>query len=1174
MKCYVMRMLPVLWLCLAQPVAAQPLVAPTEPLTPAQQQMKFKLPPGFEIQLVASEPTIGQPMNMNFDSRGRLWVTSSNEYPWPAADPARARDRLTVFTNIGPDGKPEKSHVFADKLNIPIGVVPLRGGKETIVWSIPHIWKMTDTDDDGVADKREILFGPFDYADTHGNQNAFRYHNDGWVYANHGFRNNSNQIKRGGQGAVVMQMNSGNTYRFKPDGSKIELWSAGQVNPFGLTFDEWGNLFSADCHSKPCTMVIRGAVYQSFGKPHDGLGFGPDMTNHNHGSSGIGGIAYYDAEQFPKEYRKCLYLGNVVTGVVQRDVIQWRGSTPWVDKPEPFITCDDPWFRPVDIQLGPDGALYIADFYNCIIGHYEVDLKHPRRDRERGRIWRVIYTGLAGAPKVPAAAAMQDLTKQSVEQLIERLGDKNIIVRNLATNELCDRIKDKNDVYKHVPYNMIDDDSTQLIHKLWVRRRFDGLPADATDWLSGRVSGPRVAAHVARIVGADQPNHAIYTIQGAGYEFLRDSDPQIVRAGAEMAGMHSYAGNIPLLFEAWEEADKDDTALIHTTRIALRNHLRDLKDLSTLSDLKLKDEQLAKLAEIALAVPTEAAAWFAFEYVSKQDVPDGELGRYLTHVARYVGPSRVNEVAAFVQKKYEGDAARQLALFQALYAGLSQRGTKVDADSAMGKWATSLVTTLLDPKHETKPAWTNHALDSAKPSRSPWGLRERQCNDGKKTLFFDSIVSGETLTGVLGSEAFEIPRSLSFFICGHNGLPGTNPEPVNHIRLKLVDGGEVIAKVVPPRNDTARKVTWDLSKWAGKQGVIEIVDASTLEAYAWIGVSRFEPAVVRNPAPGVFDAQEPRIAALGIIAQLQIESMRLRVFNLVEDRKVDASVRAAAAHTAFALGREHAAGLLGALVTSHDEPAALRVTATELVSRLAGPPEAAISLEMAVTSAPAALQREFAVAMASGPLGANVLLDSIELGKASPRLLQDKTIIERLRASKVEKLDNRIATLTRGLPAPDDRINQLIAQRTSGFASAKPDPSRGLELYKTHCAACHKIGELGGKVGPQLDGIATRGPARLLEDILDPNRNVDAALRAVIFKLNDGDLITGLKLREEGKLVVLADAQGKEIKVNGDDIAEARVSSLSPMPSNFADLMKEQDLYDLLAMLMGQGATK
>ena len=122
-------------------------------------------------------------------------------------------------------------------------------------------------------------------------------------------------------------MNSGNTFRMRIDGSHLEYFTHGQVNPFGLAFDPLGNLYSADCHTMPIYMLLRGAYYPSFGKAHDGLGFGPTMIGHSHGSTGIGGIAYYAAEQFPPEYRDTILIGNPVTGRVNHDRLAAHGST-------------------------------------------------------------------------------------------------------------------------------------------------------------------------------------------------------------------------------------------------------------------------------------------------------------------------------------------------------------------------------------------------------------------------------------------------------------------------------------------------------------------------------------------------------------------------------------------------------------------------------------------------------------------------------------------------------------------------------------------------------------------------------------------------------------------------------------------------------------------------------
>ncbi|MFM8579265.1 MAG: PVC-type heme-binding CxxCH protein, partial [Planctomycetaceae bacterium] len=400
------------------PIAAvaSPPVAPSDALTPHEQQSKFHLPEGFAIELVAAEPDIQKPMNLAFDTRGRLWVTHSVEYPFAVNEGSMPRDGVTVLSDFGPDGRARNAVRFADSLNIPIGVLPIGRGDEAIVWSIPHIWKLADTDGDGRADVREVLYGPFDFVDTHGDQNAFRLGSDGWVYACHGFRNDS-KVKIRGRGDVVMELQSGNTYRFRLDGSAIEPVTRGQVNPFGLDIDALGNAFTADCHSRPVTMLLRGGVYESFGKPHDGLGCAPSMTGHDHGSTGIAGVTIYDdSAGFPAEFDGDLFVGNVITNTVHRDRIRWRGSSPWVESPEDFLTCEDWWFRPVDLRLGPDGALYVADFYNCIIGHYEVDLHHPRRDRERGRVWRVVWRGPARGD-VNAPPPFPDLARTDLPTL-------------------------------------------------------------------------------------------------------------------------------------------------------------------------------------------------------------------------------------------------------------------------------------------------------------------------------------------------------------------------------------------------------------------------------------------------------------------------------------------------------------------------------------------------------------------------------------------------------------------------------------------------------------------------------------------------------------------------------------------------------------------------------------
>ncbi len=227
-------------------------------------------------------------------------------------------------------------------------------------------------------------------------------------------------------------------------------------------------------------------------------------------------------------------------------------------------------------------------------------------------------------------------------------------------------------------------------------------------------------------------------------------------------------------------------------------------------------------------------------------------------------------------------------------------------------------------------------------------------------------------------------------------------------------------------------------------------------------------------------------------------------------------------------------------------------------------------LVKAFQAAPARLQTAIALAMAGNAAAAEKLLAAIESGKASARLLQNFTVQTKLKESKLPGAMARVETLTKGLPSADDRMLELIKARRAGFAKAKGDVTPGKQVFTKNCAICHQIGNEGTKIGPQLDGIGGRGLDRLLEDILDPSRNVDAAFRSTVVTLKDGKNLSGLILREEGEILVVADDKGKEVRVAKGDIDEKRTSQLSPMPANVAEIVSEKDFYDLMAYLLTQ----
>lgn len=1139
--------------------------------TAAEQRTRFTLPPGFEIQLVVAEPDIGQPMNLSFDARGRLWITHSVEYPFPArgtgVEPRSrqfqgigehpSRDRLSVV-EIGGDGKAARITHFADGLNIPIGQTPLADGSSALVYGIPSIFHMRDTDGDGRADERRELYGRFGNVDTHGMANSFTRWIDGWIYGCHGFSNRS--VIKDSAGSVV-ELVSGNTFRFRDDGSHFERFTAGQVNPFGMTFDPFGNLFDADCHSRPLYLLLRGAQYPHFGSAPDGLGFGPTMIDHNHGSTGICGPAYYAAKQFPAPYRDNIFLCNPVTGRVHRNSLRRNGSTYQCDRRPDFITCGDPAFRPVDLLVGPDGALYLADFYNPIIGHYESPLNHPQRDRTHGRVWRIVWRGIEGeiVPQTPP-----DLTRLSPAQLVERLADADLLVRTLATNYLIDSHPQAAPAVIRQGMAERREPSVRA-HGLWVLERLGELEAGRVDQLAEDID-PLVRVHLVKMLAERRswsPQH---------FEIVRralvDADGFVRRAAADALERHLSPENVLPLLLAWEAAPREDTHLVHTLRMALRSHVRDEAIAARMATSRLEKRHGARLVEIAAAAESAAVAPLLLEHAAPATVPDAVLLRAAAQIARYGTAEQLSRLTEVPPLWFADDDSRQFQIVSAICDGLSRKGTALREQPALSNWFGRLAPRLLAAEASDAAIWKNHPVPGLSESESPWGVRQRPSADGRgDALFWDSIVKGERLTGIFRSRPFEIPASFSFWMCGHNGAPGTSEEPVNHVRLVMSRTGEVLAREFPPRNDTARRYSWSLGEHAGQTAVVEIVDAHRGNGYAWIGVGRFDPPVLRVPA----SAPEYDVRRLiELIAEFGVASAAPQLFELANQLQQPAAHRIAAFRTLDRLDEgQRLAPLLARVLKDGTEPAEVRAQAAQILAD-ADDPDSRSRLVAAMALAPAGLQRDIATALCRQPAGVAAILDAVAAGKASPRLLKDPALSELLATLGGKAAQERVMQLTRGLPDPNDEIAKLIARHQEVFSEAGAAPEKGRVLFTRHCAACHRIGTEGGVIGPQLDGIGNRGVERLLEDVLDPNRNVNAAFHTSILVTVDGKILTGLKRRREGRLIVLADRDGKERSISLDDIEEERDSPLSLMPANVADLLKDEELRDLLAYLLEQ----
>ncbi|MBI4625884.1 MAG: HEAT repeat domain-containing protein [Verrucomicrobia bacterium] len=374
------------WLAIACLPAESPAQAG---LSPEEQLASFKLAPGFEVNLFASEADgVANPIQMRWDERGRLWVAGSKVYPQlrPGEEP---NDQIVILEDTNGDGRADKSTVFADGLMIPTGLEIAAGdGTACYVGEGTKLWLMTDLDGDGKADRREILLRGFGTGDNHQSINSFRWTPGGELVFCQGLHAFSRVETPWG----ISVLDQAGLWRYRPREGRLDGFYGGNnspANPWGWVFTKWAEpiLGAGNIGAMwfPTPEMIRG--WQGGRRdPIWTAGRGRKTTSQE----------IVESAHFPAEWQGVLlptgYINNSVwTLQIERD----RSGLRLVDHPSlpPLIQSRHGSFRPIDIKLGPDGALYVADWYNPIIGHYQVSFRHPDRDKTHGRIWRITAKG-------------------------------------------------------------------------------------------------------------------------------------------------------------------------------------------------------------------------------------------------------------------------------------------------------------------------------------------------------------------------------------------------------------------------------------------------------------------------------------------------------------------------------------------------------------------------------------------------------------------------------------------------------------------------------------------------------------------------------------------------------------------------------------------------------------
>lgn len=495
---------------------------PGPPLSAEEAVQKMVVPEGFSVEIVAQEPDVVNPVGMAIDEQGRFWITESFEYP--RREPGPGKDRIKVLEDTDGDGTVDKVTIFAEGLNIPSGVAVGHGG----VWvaNAPDLLFMQDTDGDLKADKIEKVVTGFGRTDTHELPNSLTWGPDGWLYGLNGVFNYCD-VKYTAENPNYDPQHPGwkftcAMFRIHPRTREFQIFAEGTSNPWGIAFNGEGEAFISACVIDHLWHITESAYYIRQGGPYPPHTWPMrSIVDHKHQKAAYCGIHWFDSDAYPEEYRNVLYMGNIHGGCINADIVEHSGAT-YQGKPHPgfpapdgafqhdtvrkigegqdakladFLTANDAWFMPVVQKTGPDGCLYILDWYDRYHCYQDANADPEGIERSKGRLYRVVYKG-------HEHRKAEDIGQQSNAELLQRLDGANDYIRTTARRLLQERLTNDSPVAEQLRATAanINKPTPSRLQALWT---LAGSRASLSDDLLQALitdADPQVAAWGVRIV--------------------------------------------------------------------------------------------------------------------------------------------------------------------------------------------------------------------------------------------------------------------------------------------------------------------------------------------------------------------------------------------------------------------------------------------------------------------------------------------------------------------------------------------------------------------------------------------------------------------------------------------------------------------------------------------------
>lgn len=1173
----------------------------------AQDQLaSFKVPKGFVVELVASEEQgVNKPVTVQWDTSGRMWTMTAVEYPIDANEnraqaeakyASGGRDRVLVFDDpYGPG--PHTPREFANGLVIPLGMLPTKDG--AYVQYGTELRHYNDRDRDGKAEGYDVVLKGFGIQDSHLFPHQFERAPGGWIYLAQGLFNKSTVVRPDGtpfgDGSPSVRFDFCKLARFRTDVSAFETLTSGPNNIWGFTQKNTGEIFLQEANDVgiPVAEYERGIHYPT-GLKERLKPYAPALPasfkGRVMGGTGLSGLALIEDSESAfnagyGEAENVFFLANPITNRIQV-VTTKRGSHGHhqYTKEKDFLTSTDSWFRPVAVHFGPDGCLYVVDWYNKIISHNEVPRNHPDRDKVRGRIWRI--RSESGKVQSPP-----DLMKVPADELVDQLANPNERIARFAWHAIADRGEKglNRELEKKIQY--APKLNTRVL-AFWALEDLGGLTPDLLATLV-KDQAPEIRFEAVRALGnlrwpeednlrilravVDDPNYRVRAE-------LANTIRSLPEAGPELLMLAATLGNPPT--KHGDRRDYDRSFERYLARWAMENHSASTREMLASSfSSKLNDEQ---------------------RLLAMQTLPASDAGPVLLKAAASLGrPLEVSELSIIVPLLGAPDVAAQFRNLLAkpdVQEVMLERLGKLDAplrhNSALAGMLEPGCADMLKRDSSSLPKVTTAAkrlrltglgqiVAARLTSESPdaevvsilAALREMGVSDAKLYRPFEKRKDPDVQRQVvMGLAASPDPKLAQYFAERWSDLSGdlrqlvaiglTSSKEKAAAFASLAARGEfsgltpemvkdVVTALGPSHPDVKRLL-------AATPGMIEPVIRLTGKPGDSViaGVTLEGPFTVESWVK--FDkgiSNDENLLGRKGDADFNFFGGRLRVWGgpklgdlIAAKRTLQPDVWVHCAVTRDAQGRfriYHDGELdsdqgkafggtfenLDIGTTNHGKGAHMRIREFRVWNRARTAEEIRDYHQTALPNESRHPGLAFRVS-----------------GDSEGVKLRGKAYIE-------------ATTDFPALITPKEAASRKAKfERMLDLVKKPGEVSRG-RPYFAACLACHKVGDAGGVIGPDLSGVGVMDDEALLRNILYPNAAMESGYYRHDVLRKDGSKITGSLVEETAAHLTIRPIAGEVVVVPKAEILSHSVSKTSLMPEGLIDHLDPQQVADLFAYI-------